>query len=381
MRQLFTIVAALVCVFAMAQKKPNINKAKAAYDKGEIAEAKAIIDDAIEYEKTKEKPKTWYYRGMIYVTIDTSTNDPEAMRIAKESFAKALELDPTQKSLNEIVGTGIQNVDSRMQNYYGFYFNKAISHYNAEEFSEATGNFEKAYFIMEDTTSILYAAYSATESGDEERANENYKKCIEAGITDMGVYLRLYNYLIVRKELDEAYALLGDALKVHPGNVDLMKYQINILIEQDKIDEAKSGIEEAIAQEPDNADLHFSLGVIYEEQENMAEARASYDRAIKAVPDHYNANFNLGVMVFNECNELIKERNALSYKEEKRIKELDVAIDEKLEDALPYWEKLYTIRNKEESVLETLKYIYTNLKIMDKAEKIADELDAVKAGG
>ncbi len=381
MRQLFTILAALVCTLAIAQKKPNINKAKAAFDNGEIAEAKTIIDQAIDYEKTKDKAKTWYYRGMIYASIDTSSNDPDAMRIAIESYDKALELDPTQRSINEFVGTGIQNVDSQKQNYYGFYYNKAIANYNAEEFSGATDNFEKAYYIMpSDTNAILNAAYSASAAGNEERAIQNYEKCLEAGITDVVIYLRLYNYAVGEKNYDKAYGILEDARAIHPDNVDLMKYQINILIDQDKIDEAKGGIEEAIAKEPDNPDLHFSLGVIHEELEDLESARASYEKAIGIQSDHYNSNFNLGVMVFNECNALIKERSALSYKEDKKIAALSSQIDEKLKVALPYWQKLYSLRSDEQSILETLEYIYLSLKMNDEAEEITAKLETMKGG-
>ncbi len=380
MRQLFTIVAAFVCVLAFGQK-PNINKAKAAFDKGELAEAKAIIDQAIEYEKTKDKAKTWYYRGMIYSSIDTSTNDPDAMRIAMEAYERTLELDPTQKSINEFTGLGIQNVDSQKQNYYGFYYNKAIANYNAENFPEATDNFEKAYYIMpSDSNAILNAAHSALAAGNEEKANLNYKRSLDAGITDISIYLRLYNYAVGQKNYDSAYAVLEAARVVHPNNVDIMKYQINILIDQDKIDEAKTGIEEAISKEPDNADLHFSLGVIHEELKDLEAARTSYENAIEIDSEHYNSNFNLGVMVFNECNVLIKERNALSYKEEKKFDELTNQIDEKLRMALPYWERLHNLKSEEQTILETLEYIYLSLKMNDKAEEIGGKLDALKGG-
>lgn len=378
MRQLFTLVAAFVCAIAFGQK-PNINKAKAAFDKGELAEAKAIIDQAIEYEKTMGKAKTWYYRGMIYASIDTSTNDPDAMRVAVEAYAKTLEIDPTQRSINEFTGTGIQNVDSQKQNYYGFYYNKAISDYNSENYADATEFFERAYFIMpSDSNAILNAAHAAVAAGDEERAKVNYQKSLDAGITDVAIYLRLYNYAIVKKEYEEAYAILEDARAAHPDNVDLMKYQINILIEQDKIDEAKSGIEEAIAKEPSNADLHFSLGVIHEELENLDEAKASYQKAVEIDSEHYNSNYNLGVMVFNECNVLIKERNALSYKEEKKFAELSSQIDDRLRTALPYWEKLYSLKAEEVTILETLEYIYLSLKMNDKADGISSKLEELK---
>ena len=378
MRQLLTISLTLFCIVAYAQK-PNINKAKALYDKGELSEAKTIIDQAIVYEKTMGKAKTWYYRGLIYATLDTLNKEPGALEAAMESFKKTIEIDPDQKSVSEFTSAGISNVDSRIQSYYGYYYNEAIDSYQAEDFAAATENFEKAFYIMpSDTNAIMNAAYAATAMEDEERAKTNLKKAIESGATDRNLYLRLYNYAIQAEQLDEALSIIRSAREVHPNDVNIQKYEINILIQQEKVDEAKAGIENAIAKEPNNPDLHFSLGVIHEELKALDEARASYKKAMEIDPNHFNSTFNLGVMVFNESNELIKERNALSYKEEKKYNELSRQINERLTEALPYWEKLYELNGTDETVLETLKYIYVNLKMNDKAEKIADELDAVK---
>ncbi len=378
MRQVLTISLALLCMAVYAQK-PNINKAKAAYDKGELVDAKTIIDQATTYEKTMGKAKTWYYRGMIYVALDTSANEPGAMKVALESFQKALELDPEQKSISEFTGFSIENVDSRLQGYYGYYYNKAIENYQSEEFQLAADNFENAFYIMpSDTNSIINAAYAASGAGDSDRARVNYNKALDAGMKDKNIYLRLYNYAVGEEDFDKALEILARARKVHPNEVDLQKYEINILIGQDRIDEAKSGIQDAIAKEPNNPDLYFSLGVIHEELDDTGAAKESYEKAVGIDADHFNANFNLGVLVFNECNELIKERNALSYKEEKKYNELSTQITDKLNAALPYWEKLNTLKGGEETVLETLKYIYVNLKMNDKAEQVANELDQIK---
>lgn len=378
MRQFFTILAALGCVVAFGQK-PNINKAKAALDKGEIAEAKTIIDQAIDYEKTKDKAKTWYYRGMIYTVLDTANNQPGAMEVALESFSKALELDPTQKTTSEFTVAGLVNVDTKVNAYYSYYYNMGIDKYEKEEFVAAADAFERANVVIPaDTSSMLNAAYAAGSAEDNERARRNFEKVKDLGITEIGVFLRLYNYALADDDYDKAYGILTEAREIHPQNVDLQKYQINILIQQDKIEEAKSGIVSAIEQEPQNPDLHFSLGVITEEQGDLEGARMSYSKAIAIDSTHYNSNFNLGVIVFNECNALIKERNGLSYKEEKKFDQLTTQINEKLNTALPYWERLYELKNTEETVLETLKYIYANLRMNDKAEKIADELDALR---
>ena len=287
MKQFLTIFAALLCTVAFAQK-PNINKAKAAFDKGDFAEAKTIIDQAIDYEKTMDKAKTWYYRGMIYVVLDTLNNEPGAMETAMESFNKALELDPQQKTINEFTGTQVLNADSRIQDYYGYFYTKAVDSYQAEEFTQAADYFEKASYVMPiDTNAMLNAGYAATAAGDDTRARKNFEMAVEKGMKDKSLHLRLYNYAINDEDLDKAYSILEAALAHHPGDVDIQKFQINILIQQDKIEEAKKGIEEAILKEPSNPDLHFSLGVIKEEEGDLEGARASYQKAIDSDNSHY----------------------------------------------------------------------------------------------
>ena len=207
MRTFLTLMLAAICVAGYSQKKPKINQALAAMEEGELAEAKSIIDAAITHEKTKEDPKTWYYRGQIYAALDTANNEPGALDESLKAFDKALELDPDQKSFNSVdFATGqISNVDSKLQGYYAYYYNQAIAAYNAETFDKAADNFETAYYIMKtDTNAILNAAYSASAAGDDARAEANYVKTYEAGVKDKNVFLQLYNFAVKEERYEDA---------------------------------------------------------------------------------------------------------------------------------------------------------------------------------
>ena len=87
----------LVTVVAFGQKpvKPNINKAIGFWEEGKIAEAKEMIDAATTYEKTMNDGKTWYYRGLIYATIDTTSNEA-TKALAQEPLTVARLLLPAQ---------------------------------------------------------------------------------------------------------------------------------------------------------------------------------------------------------------------------------------------------------------------------------------------
>ncbi|MEO9484617.1 MAG: tetratricopeptide repeat protein [Ekhidna sp.] len=381
MRTFLTLMLAAICVVGYAQKKPKINQALTAMEEGKLAEAKSIIDAAIAHEKTMNDPKTWFYRGQIYASLDTSSREPGALEEALRSFDKTLELDPEQKSVNSVdFTTGqIVNVDSKKQGYYAYYYNEAIIAYNKESFESAADNFETAFYIYpSDTNAIINAAYASSAAGDADRANKNFMKSYEAGVKDKSIFLQMYNYSVKAEKYEDALQVIKNGKEIYPNDIDFAKFEINLLIQLERVDEAKEGLEKAIAASPDNADLLFSLGVLKEETGDAEGAMESYEKAIAVDPDHYNANFNKGVTIFNDANELIKERNALSYKETAKYDELTKKINVQLEKALPLWEKLYSLNSTEETVLETLSYIYVSLKMNDKAEKMQDELDALR---
>ena len=380
MRTLLIILLAAICVVGYSQKKPKINQALSALEDGNLAEAKSIIDEAIEHEKTKDDPKTWFYRGQIYAALDTANNEPGALDESLAAFDKVLELDPEQKSVNSVdFNTGqVVNVDSKKQGYYAYYYNEAIDAYNTEQFGDAADNFETAFYIFpSDTNAILNAAYAAVADGDDARAESNFKKSYEAGVRDKTVFLQLYNFALREERYEDGLDVIRKGKDAYPNDIDFAKYEINLLIQLEKTEEAKAGLEKAIEADPQNADLYFSLGVLREELGDKEAGIESYQKALEVDPNHFNANFNMGVAVFNEANELIKERNALSYKETAKNKELTKKINVKLENALPIWEKLYSLKSADQTVLETLGYIYSNLGMNDKYNKIQDEIDSL----
>ena len=89
-------------------------------------------------------------------------------------------------------------------------------------------------------------------------------------------------------------------------------------------------------------------------------------------------------MLINKASEVIKEVNDLNpynKADQKREKELKPQIDMLLEKALPQWERLNELQPGERTSLETLQYIYTQLKKYDEAEAIMAELDKLGDAG
>lgn len=388
MRRILFLTALLAFCFAgqaQKQKKPNINKAEALRVKGELAEAKEIIDYATEYEKTKENGKTWYYRALIYATIDTTSNpaiaalSENALEVSMESFGKAIEFgDP--KNAYYTAGTfGIATQDQQVEGYFNYYFNNAIKSFENNEFQAAIDEFYNAAVIFpEDSNVYKNAAYAAHNGQLWDQAISGYKLTIEKGAKSKDMFTNLITiYQSVKKDNESALEIARQSREVYPNDSDLAKSEINLLIQLDRIEEARSNLIQAIEEDPENTNLLFTLAAMYEELDNEPEALKTYRRAIEIDPNHFESNFNVGVIMLNNANEIYKEYTDLgiSKEDQKKADALEPKIEESYKAALPQWEKLWELKSDDRQVGETLAYLYARLRRYDDVEKVQSAID------
>ncbi|HET9054517.1 MAG TPA: hypothetical protein VFM90_10100, partial [Cyclobacteriaceae bacterium] len=100
MKKLFLIVLlAPALVHAQKAPKPNTNKILSLYQSGKYKEAKEQADVTVADPKLSTDGKAWYYRGLVYATLDTiqdesiSALDANALAVAVESFKKSEEFN------------------------------------------------------------------------------------------------------------------------------------------------------------------------------------------------------------------------------------------------------------------------------------------------
>lgn len=270
----------------------------------------------------------------------------------------------------------------QVSDYHLYYYNKGVNAFGSEDYPSAVTNFEKAYFINpRDSNAYVNAAVAAHSAEMYDAAARNYQKAIDNGSASLDIYYNYVNVLLNNLEDKErGLKVIDEGLSKFPADPGLSKTKINLLIGMDRIDEAQSDLEAAIESEPDNPSLYFTLGVLKEEVGKPEEARKAYQSAIEVDPDHFESNYNYGVMLINDANDVIKESNSLgiSKSDLKRAKELNPIIDQKLEAALPQWERINEIEPNDAQVIETLSYIYSQLKMYDKAEAMQNKLKALE---
>lgn len=378
---LLLLMLATVSVYAQKTPKPNLNKALNSWKEGKLDEAKSNIDAATTYEKTQGDPKTWYYRGLIYASIDTTTNEtykalaPDAYKTALESFKKADELNGGDKELFITDASGLPLLKSQqVQAWQGGYLNTGAAQYQEEDLESALKNFEKAKEISpNDTTAYFYSGFVANSLEDYDKAIENFKKYNELGGKSSDGYSIMININSGPKEnKEEALKIVREAKAKFPANPDFPKVEIGLLIDLKRIDEAKSGLENAIKNEPTNKILHFYLGYANASLNSTAEAKKNYEEALKIDPQYFEAQLYLAKLMYAEAAAIKKEMQSMGISAADRKKKLDMdkVLVEKLNIALPYWEKAEKIKPDDQEVLDTLNGIYTDLGMAEQIKRI-----------
>jgi tetratricopeptide (TPR) repeat protein len=373
------LIMASASVFAQKQAKPNINKALKSMQEGKLNEAKEQIDAATTYEKTMNDGKTWYYRGLIYAALDTTSNeafktlDPDPLKVSLESFTKA---DQLGKAGTEYFTTDAGSVvpvtkSQQLEMLANYYLDKGIKQFQDDQDNEASlKSLGKTKQIFEtampaypnDTLTYYVTGLVASQAENPEMAEENINKYLEKGGKSKDAYLILYQIYNSGPKEDKAKALeiVRKGKAALPNNPDFPKLEIGILIDQNKIDEAKNNLEAAVKSEPNNKILHFYLGYTNSKMEKWDEAKKNFEDALRIDPAYFDAQYYLAQIYLIDANKIREQLKSLgmSAADKKKAAELDKLLVEKYRVALPHWEKAEKLNPKDVEVLDRLRTIY-----------------------
>lgn len=375
---------ALAFIFSLAlsplmAQNSAVNKADRFTQSGDLDKAKENIDQAVEHDKTKEKPKTWYTRGLVYEAI-AMTEDPEYQDLAEEPLQTAFDAYKKAKEMEKEGGTYYVFAEQQMENIWGVYLNEGANYYQEGNYEDALVAFEKAaQFKPEDTTAYLYGGISAQQAEQYDKALENYYNLIELDYDNMDIYSSIvYLERAHNEDNEKALDVLAKARERYPDNEDLMKEEINLLITLERSDEALDKLKDAIEADAENPDLHYNLAYLYDQTGDSEKAIEHYKKAVEYRPDYFEANFNVAVNYYNQAADILREANDMDLKTyQKEGKALEEKAGEKFEQALPYLETAHEQEPEDITVLQTLQTIYSQLKMNDKAEEASEKLSAL----
>ncbi len=430
----------LIPLAGLAQKpiKPSVSKTETALQKGNIDEAKAIIDATVANQEymvdkkgnpSKNAAKAWYLKGMVYAAIDTTKNekfkslDANPFAVASEAFAKAEEID---KGKNEsLVNRLYQSLpipmskDEVKRAYAQAFLDRGYKVYQAKDYKKAFVDIEKVvYFLPTDSMQLMNAGvYFAPSAGEDDKAIAYIHRYQAAGGKNPDALLQLYSIYVKRadnakklgksKEKEKAkgkdqYDPLQDsvfmkninaALKVakeltekYPTNLDYLNYEYNIYTQTNRLPEAKVLMEKRATADPKDRESRYFLGLICNELKDIEGAKHWMMEALKVDPDYFEANLVMAKLTYTDAQKVRNERNAINGSKPadlKKRQELYLEIPIKLKESLVYWEKCVAINADDQDGLYGLLSIYNDLSLTDDSynAKITDLKKKMKALG
>ncbi|MFD0861402.1 tetratricopeptide repeat protein [Sungkyunkwania multivorans] len=348
MKKTILIASALLLgTFSFAQKK-ELKSVEKALKSGKAAEARTTLDGIqgmIDGADDKYKAQYYFLKGK---TMNNLGSYKEAVSSLKEAIAFE-----ESKGMNKYTG----EARTILNEVAGNLVNSAIEDNKSKKYGEAA---EKLYMAYEVDTNnqdyLYYAASSAVNGSDYEKALEYYLKLKDLGYT--GVVTEYYatdaatgekakfnseterdlmvkakshvkpenidsesrlpeivkNIALIYSQqgkVEEAIAAAKEARESNPDDMGLLLTEANLYIKLDKKDKFKELMTEAVQKDPNNPDLHYNIGVISMQQGNMEEARATFQKVLSLKPSYTNAALNLSTTYVDEGNALIEEMNKL----------------------------------------------------------------------
>ncbi len=371
------------------------NKAFNYLKSGNLPKAKIAIDAATVHTKTINDPKTWLYKGQIYLEISRTPlggliriSSLDAATEGYDALLKARELD-TENELKE-------DMDVYFEMASEILFNVAVVKYNEKAYAEAGQLFDKSYSVASgfgkiDTTALFNGALAYEKAELLDLAKINYGKLVNMNFDNPIVY---YTYCIMLKadgDTTLAIQVVDRGRAMFPDDFNLVLAQTNLFLETKQTDKALANLRLALTMDTTNSTIYHAVGAMfdvifndeqYSEEKRLSafgESESSYLIAIELNPELFDAIYNLGALYFNKGVFYLTKADALPYGDKgyEALKELgDEFLNKK---ALPYLEKALSIKGDDYNTLFSLRQIYSRTGETEKYKVVSQKISEIGA--
>ncbi len=421
MSKVILTVAALGLTFSgMAQEK-YVTSALTARNQKQLDEAKTDIDKAMEGPETKDKPKTLFAKGMIYVDLsqDDKYKSLQAYKGAGQALVKLVEIKPEYQK--EDVNRLLYYI---AQNYYNDGVNLFFNEKNTAGAIEALQQFNRIYelgggkrfegasfkskFDTIAANSDLTLGKIAYTAGDSLEVIKTMTRVVKNKITNakdnyfilLDAYSKL-NSASGNKMAAEELEAIKEARTLYPTDDNIRNMEMNAYTRTGKSKELISKMEDAVKADPNNADLQFNLGLLYQSafeskpanaEEMYTKAEACLKKAVQGGVENASYNYSLGALYFNRGVDYNKQmgETGTSATELTKAEALQKKRDAELEKAAPSLEKAASIYAAKEASLKSsdvdsyrnalicLKQIYLIQNKLDKSKEITAKINGLE---
>lgn len=399
-KSILTFALVALCLAAAAQ---TLEVQSAAQDmrKGYLSKAKASIDKACAHEQTKDDPKAWYYKGLIYCQIGEESRKPKSKykdlaadwcEQAYDAALKCKELDKDNEYA-ETNNTVFSFVGGELCTRATDAFNKD---HNYEACLKMCEDAIKAYGYTGDKKSADFAYYLAGLSASQLHNNDLVKKYFNVLMrrkTDKAnVYQTLFTMYRSEENNAEALKVANNFYKNHPEdyNAALMMSEAYLM----SGDKAKSEemVNAALNQTKDNPQVYAKLLCAAAEMlagnQDFEGAEAKYNESLAITSNQFEANFGMGGMLYNRAVDKLNtevpfdDETGLAAKLEDEAKSLFGKAENYMKAAVAYIDALPAEQQAMQKAnlvhcLNALKTIYARLNNMEELKPVNARLQTL----
>ncbi len=424
MKKVFIFFIAILLTGGIMAQDPAKDMKKAARSLGtynldqtagadELQEAIALANSAILDSGVKSDPTAWQTYGEIFMAavdhdvranvIDSAAviSQPSAPAKAFLGFKMAAELADKSyqvKDAMKALAAGIQNIyylGSAL--YQAGNYKAAFDAFNAtyEAYSLLQKNKEPTTFSPEEhPKSLYYSGLCAQQAGLNTEAQQVYRKLIDTGSNEPGVYEALFN-MYMKDNPAEAEKILAIAREKFPDDTGILYAEINYYLAKGELVGLISKLEKAIVIEPNNVSIYVTLGQIYDKlyqdaaatdpvkaEENFNLAMSYYQQALTKDAKNFDAIYSIGALWYNKAAAYSIELNNLSSDYtpagNKKYEAKKAQMDESFEKALPFFLQAEEINPGDYNTLIALKEIYARQDKLDLVDQYKQKLEKIE---
>lgn len=405
-----------------AQKAFNRYNLDPTNNKGDLKEAVAAIDQALQTEEGKSSGKAWNMKGDIYNEVANQIltirqlglgDESELPQVdnpafqAYEAYQKGLELAEKKFETRDAL-KGLQNVQPMLsnlgvamyeeQNYDGA-FNAFQAVINAHETLKANGEDSSLDDPAEMNNQMYITGLAALNANKTDVAKPYFQKLYDQEYDRPLIYEAMYKIASEEESPEAAYRYLETGREKYPDDVSLLFTDINHALKTNQLDALIKKLQSAIEKEPNNVTLYTTTGNVYDQlyqkarqdgdqakaEEYFSEAKSYYEKGREIDPKNFDAIYSLGTLYYNRAASMTQELNKLAddYSPEgiKKYEGLKEKMFEQFDNALPYFKECEMLNPNDVNTLIALKEIFARKDQLEVSNEFKERLETVQGGG
>ncbi|MBB1284284.1 hypothetical protein HRH25_07870 [Flavisolibacter sp. BT320] len=385
MRKLILLAGlAVTMTTAFGQKKlEKLDDVKEKIDKQKYDEAKEKLDKVFENPEANNSPEALFYKAVAYHNLGKQKSDSALSAAAFDAMQAYVKVESSKPEGQQMMLSTLES-HKTLVDIYQTYFQKGVDNFQKQTYASALNNFEKALNVFEvlsqkgltnakfDTTSNLYAGYSAQNAQKYDQAAKYYDRLINLNLNDtsyVGIYRFMINSNLERKDTANAKKYLSVSEQRFPQYKDLWLEYNTLFLSSDK-SKRFTEYEALVNANPENETLAMNYAIeMYNYIRSSDEAakdsviRTKAENALKNVlrinPNATTANLLMSQLYWTQLYDVQSQLDAVrgtTPAATAKKKELNAKMDAIFDAVYPYLTKSYDLYSKE-----------TTLKPQDKA--------------